>query len=58
MKTMSNSTQKEKYRWIKPILKDEIVYSEIIISFLQALEMRADWQLLISASGQILGMND
>jgi len=30
MKTMPNSTQEEKYRWIKPILEDEITIKDMI----------------------------
>jgi hypothetical protein len=30
MKTMPNSTKKEKYRWIKPILEDEITIKDMI----------------------------
>lgn len=30
MKTMPNSTQEEKYRWIKPILKGEIIIKDMV----------------------------
>jgi len=30
MKTMPNSTQEEKYRWIKPILEDEITIKDMV----------------------------
>jgi len=30
MKTMPNSTKKEKYRWIKPILDDQITIKNMV----------------------------
>lgn len=30
MKTMPNSTQEEKYRWIKPVLEDEITIKDVV----------------------------